>query len=67
MIEAIYALSALLLISNAYWAWNTQVLLNKLMSRNYHEFKAASVTPEEPKTKIVNNYVDDLSSMSEFN
>ncbi len=65
---ALIIVSILLIASNAYWAWQTQVLINKLMSRNYYEFKEASVTTEKPRKKIVTDpFVDDLSSMSEFN
>lgn len=65
---ALITLSLLLITSNAYWAWQTHVLINKLMSRNYYEFKEASVTTEKPKKKIIADpFMDDLSSMSEFN
>ena len=68
MIEAIFVLSALLIASNVYWAWHSHVLINKLMSRNYFEFKEASVTTEKVKKKIEPSALyDDMGSMTEFN
>jgi len=55
MTEAQFALLVLgvcLIASNAFWAWNTQKLINKLMSRNYQEFKIADVTTDKREDKI---------------
>ncbi len=70
MSEAQFSLltvSLLFIASNVYWAWHSQTLVNKLMSRNFYEYKEASVTTEKPKTKIKSEFaIDDMGSMSEF-
>lgn len=55
MTEAQFSLmifGIVLISSNAFWAWNTHKLINKLMSRNYQEFKIADVTSDKPDKKI---------------
>lgn len=34
-------LLALLIISNAWWGWHVQKLVNKILSRSYYEYKQA--------------------------
>lgn len=63
---ALLSLGVLLIASNWFWAWSTHSLINKLMSRNYSEFKAASVTTEKPKDKIKTvdyGAVDDMAGI----
>lgn len=63
-------LGVLLLFSNIFWAWNTQRLINKLMSRNYFEFKEADLkTDKKPKTMGAQPDfapVDDMGQLSEL-
>lgn len=49
MIE--YVLAALLIVTNAYWAYVCFRLVNRLMSRNFYEFRAAEKRPEKPQVK----------------
>lgn len=50
--DVVATLAILLLASNAFWAWQTHRLVNKLMSRNYFEFKEAGLSAEKLKGKI---------------
>lgn len=59
-------LTALLIISNVYWAFIVNKLVNKLMSRNYFEFKQAEENPIETKTEPVVNEPDDFGALSEL-
>jgi hypothetical protein len=42
---AITALSLVLLLTNAFWAWQLHRLVNKLMSRNYAEYQMVAQPP----------------------
>ncbi len=64
---ALITLGVMFAASNIYWAWHSHLLINKLMSRNYGEFKQASVTTDRPAKKNVDLPFDDMGSMSEFN
>ena len=72
MTDAQFSLIVIAIIavaSNIFWAWNSHTLINKLMSRNFYEYKEASVTTDKPKTKnkvVPDLFVDDLGSMSEY-
>lgn len=60
-------LGALLLLTNAFWALQCHRLVNKLMSRNYFEFKQAEAPPEKKSAPQV--YVDeaeDFGALSEI-
>ena len=61
-------LIGLLVVSNAFWAFNTHRLINKLMSRNYFEFKDAQLkTDEKPKTiKVPVEDIEDFGGLSEL-
>lgn len=48
-------LGIVLLLTNAFWAWQTQRLINKLMSRNYFEFKEAELSADKLKGKLINS------------
>ncbi len=63
-----WVIIALLFLSNAFWAWNTQKLINKLMSRNYFEFKDASLKSEEKPKTIIRHHDDteDFGALSEL-
>lgn len=65
--DAVSVLLGLLIASNAYWAWNCHKLINKLMSRNYFEFKDATLkTDEKPKTiKMASDDTEDFGALSE--
>lgn len=58
----------LLIISNAFWAWNTHKLLNKLMSRNYFEFKDVALKSEEKPKTILRHHddIEDFGALSEL-
>lgn len=62
---ALVILGVLLLAISAFWAWHTHLLINKLMSRNYFEFKEASNT--QPKKTVAQGAVfqDDYSTVTE--
>ena len=45
-------LSLVLLLSNVFWGIQCQRLINKLMSRNYHEFQVANLQKAEKEKKI---------------
>lgn len=51
MIEAIIALSILLVTSNVFWAWHAHKLINKLMSRNYFEYHQVQKTDDKKNDK----------------
>lgn len=61
-------LAVLLLASNAFWAYTVHKLINKLMSRNYFEFKDAELkTEEKPKTiKVPVEDHEDFGGLSEL-
>ena len=62
-------LAVVLLLTNAYWAYQVQTLLNKLMSRNYHEFKVADLQKNEKTQKIKKDTsfnVDDMGQLQEL-
>lgn len=63
-----WAIIVLLFASNAFWAWNTHRLINKLMSRNYFEFKDATLKSEEKPKTIVRHHDDteDFGALSEL-
>ena len=56
---ALFAFGLVLVFTNCFWAWHTHVLINKLMSRNYFEFKEADIKTEKPK-KVVQNPESDI-------
>jgi hypothetical protein len=64
----VLVLGLMFMASNLYWAWHSQTLVNKLMSRNFFEYQAASVTTDKPKATVKkdNFAIDDMSSMTEF-
>jgi hypothetical protein len=51
-------MAALLVLTNALWAVNTHRLINKLMSRNFFEYKEASLQDE--KLKVKSNQTPDV-------
>lgn len=51
-------LVGLLAMSNLYWAWQVHGLINKLMSRNYFEFKEAQLSAEKKKGTLKSNEPD---------
>lgn len=65
---ALITISILFVASNVYWAWHSQTLVNKLMSRNFFDYQVASVTTDKPKATVKKNdfAIDDMSSMNEF-
>lgn len=51
MIEFLFALLCLMLVaSNVFWLYHYNKLLNKFMSRNYHDFVAAEGIKHEFET-----------------
>jgi hypothetical protein len=52
MNETEIVLASVFLLSNVFWAYQCQSLINKLMSRNYHEFKVADLQKTEKEKKI---------------
>lgn len=64
-----YVVGGLLIITNAFWAWQVHRLLNKLMSRNYGEYKASStIEPKKDHTLTMQepSYPDDLGTLREL-
>ncbi len=62
-------LGIVLLLTNAFWAWNTHRLINKLMSRNYFEVKQAGLQPEEkpkPLFQVPPDESEDYGAISEL-
>lgn len=49
----------LLVLTNAFWAWQVHRLVNKLMSRNYFEFKDAESPVVEKKQFKAEKAIDD--------
>jgi hypothetical protein len=49
VIETIITLALLLLLTNAFWAYQCHRLVNKLMSRNYAEYHQLTHPPDERK------------------
>lgn len=67
MLEGI--LVGLLLLTNIFWAWQMHRLLNKLMSRNYGEYKEfAHIRPRKETTikPPEGFYPEDLGSLTEI-
>lgn len=66
--DASEILAILLIVSNAFWAWNCNKLINKLMSRNYFEFKQADLPPVvKPNTiKLSPDETEDYGGLSEL-
>lgn len=52
MISEAWVLSALLVFTNVFWALIVTALINRLMSRNYFEFKEASLIAEKKAGKL---------------
>jgi hypothetical protein len=65
-VEAVLALA--FLASNVFWAWNSHVLMNKLMSRNYLDYKVADLQKAEKPKKInaTADVYDDMGPLSDF-
>jgi len=61
-------LAGLLVLTNVFWVLNTHKLLNKLMSRNYFEFKSAELKPDEKQDtiKLQADEVEDFGALSEL-
>jgi len=70
MVEAglIMLLATLLIVQNILHARETQKLLDKLMSRNYHEYQVSKQLsePKAPQSDIVRVPIDD-GSLEELN
>ncbi len=59
-------LAALLVVSNAGWMYFTHKLLNKLMSRSYHEYVQATA-PETPRrSDAPADPEQDMGSLQDF-
>ena len=65
---AILVLSALLLIQQVYWSVQVHKLVDKLMSRNYHEYKQAEgqTLPMVAPSIILPESEDDLGSLGDY-
>ena len=64
---ALVVVGVLFIGSNIFWAWQTQTLINKLMSRNYFEFKEATLRADKkPKTMTEQQFVDDMGAVNEI-
>lgn len=61
-------LFVLLIGTNVFWAWQVHRLVNKLMSRNYFEFKEADKPREkvEPKVQQAIDDSEDYGGISEL-
>jgi hypothetical protein len=61
-------LVGLLVGSNVFWMLNTHKLINKLMSRNYFEFKSAELKPDEKSDtiKLQPDEIEDFGALSEL-
>lgn len=63
-------LGSIFLLSNVFWATQCHVLINKLMSRNYNEFKVSETAGKEPKKEKKNRVegflADDMGQFSEL-
>lgn len=44
-----YVLGAIILAQQAFYMWNQHKLINKLMSRNYHEYRVTDKSQEYVK------------------
>lgn len=60
-------LLALLISQQCFYMFNLQKLLNKLMSRNYHEYESATKTFEAPKMQSDQAPSEDLGVLSDIN
>lgn len=61
----IATLCFLLIASNLYWMYSNQLLINKLMSRNYHEYVQATATPEPSQPALDLSPDEDMGSISD--
>ena len=61
-------LSGLLIFTNCFWVINTHKLINKLMSRNYFEFKSAQLKSDEKSDtiKMPADDFEDFGALSEL-
>lgn len=62
-------LSALLILSNGYWAFVNNKLTNKLMSRNYTDYQVATTITEKKSAKIEkleDFHPEDMGGLSEL-
>lgn len=50
-----------IVVSNAFWAWQHHALINKLMSKNFYDYKFTKDGPKNHKLVAV----DDVSSHEE--
>lgn len=48
----LYVIGCLLIFTNVFWALIVTALVNRLMSRNYFEFKEASLIAEKKAGKL---------------
>jgi hypothetical protein len=62
---AFFSLLLLMMIREVLWMWTTQKLLNKAMSRSYHEYQVAEnvCKPREDKIKVDDDLREDLGSL----
>lgn len=58
----------LLLLSNVFWAVTCHRLINKVMSRDFTEFRTAELKKELPQKRDVKpvHLVDDMAPMESF-
>lgn len=68
VVEVSEILAFLLIASNVFWAWVTNKLVNKLMSRNYFEFKQADVPPvvSQKTIKLTQDETEDYGGLAEL-
>lgn len=60
-------LCLLLVFQQIYWAGVTHKLLDKLMSRNYHEYKQAESYKVVDRPKPSEGPFEDLRALNDFN
>lgn len=63
----LFLLAGYIVVREIFFMYTTNKLINKLMSRNYHEYKAAETIDQKP----VNQFIQpedpmDMGALSEF-
>lgn len=65
---ALIVVSMVFVLSNMFWAWHVHVLVNKLMSRNFFEYREATLKTDKKNKTITPGLHDDpdVGTMSEL-
>ncbi len=61
----LFVIGALLIFTNLFWSFIVVALVNRLMSRNYFEFKEASLRAEKKPGKLESSGTQELQAIDD--